>query len=291
MNLKRLYWIGALLLLFFVGDRAAGWILAQLNESSQFRYTRMYTDQAKSDILLLGNSRGLIFYQPYIEEKTGRSTFNLSYNGLPIDLGYTLVADYLDHYPAPELLLIDISMCDRINRELVSGFNLYAPHSDNISQLIKSYAPEIYYGGQLSHLFLYNSEVFQRSLYYLNKSDEDWLLDRVINDNLVQSVEDAPQLDFNYEDNYLIDELAKTVKLAQSKGVKVKLVVNPYYPPFAQRIKNFSSWMERVEKQTGLSVGDYTQAVTDRQGFGDYQHLNKYGAKLYIDQLVEDGVF
>ena len=46
----------------------------------------MYRGDAPSDVLLIGNSRGLIFYQPYLEKRLGIKTFNLSYNGLPANL-------------------------------------------------------------------------------------------------------------------------------------------------------------------------------------------------------------
>jgi len=85
----------------------------------------MYQGKAAADILLVGNSRGLIFYQPYIEEITGKSTFNVSYNGMPIDLGQTLVEDYFANYKAPETMILDVTMCDRENTKLISGFNLY----------------------------------------------------------------------------------------------------------------------------------------------------------------------
>ena len=148
--MKRIFWILALVVLFFAGDRISGWVLKQLTMSSQFRYSRMYKGEAKSDILLVGNSRGLIFYQPYIEEITGKSTFNISYNGMPMDLGRVLVEDYLDKYPAPEQMIVDVTMCDRKNSQLVTGFNLYAPYSEKLFELIKKDDQSSAYAGKLS---------------------------------------------------------------------------------------------------------------------------------------------
>ena len=73
--MKKTGWYVAFLIVLLAGDRTAGYLLQQQVAQSQFRYSRMYHGTAGADILLLGNSRGLTFYQPYIEEKTGLKIF------------------------------------------------------------------------------------------------------------------------------------------------------------------------------------------------------------------------
>ena len=73
--MKKIYWILAIIALFFIGDRVGGYIVKQVVLKSQFRYSRMYKGEAKADILLVGNSRGLSFFQPTIEEFTKKETF------------------------------------------------------------------------------------------------------------------------------------------------------------------------------------------------------------------------
>jgi len=314
---KKVYWIIALLILTFVGDRLGGWILKGQLEKSQFRYTRMYTGQAQADILLVGNSRGLIFYEPHIEKITGKNTFNLSYNGMSIDLMNQLVHDYFEKYQAPAQMIVDVTMCDRINDEVTIGFNSYSIYSENLEDFIveragnmksgeeaSKYAISRYFpslkgnmghGTKVSHLFRYNSEIFQRAMFYRTKSDKDWLLDRVISKNMIDA---AVELDTYYIDlepdtlmrNYLPSHLKEMVSLAQSKGTDVQLVINPYYPPFAKSITNLESFKAKITAATGLKVHDYSSFVTETKGFGDYQHLNKYGAGLYLDQLKQDGI-
>lgn len=281
------WWILATLVLFFAGDRIGGAVLKSMVEGSQFRYSKLLNGSGEADILLVGNSRGLMFYQPYIEETTGKSTLNLSYNGMPMNLAARLVEDYFERYPAPEVMVLDVTMCDRENLQLIRDFRTYAGGSERIGDLLKSEAPRNYWGAQVSHLYRYNSEIFQRALYYRNRSDEDWLLDRVINERMVAGIEET--------DDYTItrvglDDLKRTVELAQSKGTEVRLVVNPYYPPFARKIQNLAQFRRAVTEATGLEVADYSLAVADAQGFGDYQHLNKAGSRTYIDRLLADGV-
>ena len=78
--------------------------------------------------------------------------------------------------------------------------------------------------------------------------------------------------------------------LAQSKGVEVQLVINPYYPPFAAKITNLEDMKQKFSEAVGLPVHDYSSAVTNIEGFGDYQHLNKSGSKEFLDRLAEDNI-
>ena len=54
--------------------------------------------------------------------------------------------------------------------------------------------------------------------------------------------------------------------------------------------ENLGYLKAKTEAATGLTVHDYSNAVKERKGFADYQHLNKYGAKLYLEQLKKDGI-
>ena len=151
------------------------------------------------------------------------------------------------------------------------------------------------YGAKVSHLFRYNSEIFQRAMFYTNKTDKDWLLDRVINDNMIEAAKDLEDYTINLEPDtsdpdYLTKNLNEIVTNAKKKGTEVHLVINPYYPPFANKITNLESFIARIESATGLKVKDYSKAIQDVKAFGDYQHLNKYGAELYLNKLKADNI-
>lgn len=285
--MKNAAWYLLLLLLLFAGDRLGGFWLAQQAGKSQFRFSRLYRGDAAAAILLLGNSRGLTFYQPYIEEITGKSTCNLSYNGLPIDAAAALTLDYLDRYPAPQKLLIDITTCDRENDALLAGFLCYTGQSPRLDALIHRKQPKVWWGGKVSALFRYNNEIFQRALFYRNKSDKDWLLDRVISDELAgKAGENSYDLELN---PYLVQQLQTTVTAARAKGISVELLIGPYFPGF--QVKNLDALKAAVEKATGLPVRDYRAALPDPADFGDFMHPNKKGSAAYLDLLRRDGVF
>jgi len=284
--MKQLGWFLLLLGTVLAGDRAVGYVLQQQVGQSQFRYARLYGGQAAADILLVGNSRGLIFYEPYIEEKSGLKTFNLSYNGLPMDAACALAEDYLDRYPAPRLMLIELTTCDRTNDALLAGFLTFSGQSARLDGLIREKSVENWRTGQLSALYRYNNELFQRALFHRKKTDKDWLLDREIDPVLAAKV-----LENNYPlevHPYLLDQLQALVAYAQGKGVAVKLVISPYFPQFT--VTHLDDLKAEATRLTGLPVYDYRNALSDPALFGDFMHLNKAGAVEYLNLLRAERV-
>lgn len=288
-NKKKIIWLVFLILIFFLGDRTISWGLSNIVKNSKFRYSRLYEGNAEADILLLGNSRGVMLYQPYIEEVTNLKTFNLSYNSLPIDLGKVLIEDYLDLYPAPKYLLIDVTMCDRDNPELIGSFSSYSTYSDRLQKLIKKRTSESELVKSLINLYKFNNETFLRALYYTNETDERWLVNRVINQSMIKNVGLADSLKYNTTELQL-ENLTSVIHTAQSRGVDVKLIINPYYPPFIKKIVNFDQWVSRVEQATQMKVHNFVDAIQTTSGFADYQHVNKKGAKEYIEYLADQNI-
>lgn len=294
--MKKWLWIPILLIVLFAGDRIAGLILSKTLDKSDFRYTKLYdSNQGPVDYLLVGNSRGLMFYQPEIEAISGKTTLNVSYNGLPIQAAEVLVQDYLEKHDAPVNILLDVTCADRENVALVSGFNAYSKYSPRLQNLIKENSDNSYYGAKLSHLFRYNSEIFQRALRYLSGSDKYWLNDRVMSEyTQKQALKDRP-LDFTfsaetYTAEELIAKITSLVDFVKKKNANITLLINPYYPPYIKRAQDFDNWKESVSKATGLKVHDYSTALDDPKYFTDFQHCNVQGSKAFIKMLNEDGI-
>ncbi len=286
-KLKHLAWFAGLAALFFLGDRLVSGSLSNTATESGFRYSRLYDGRAAADILLLGNSRGLPFYQPYIEQITGLKTYNFSYNGLPIEVAQVLVEDYLDRYPLPKTLVIDITLLDRDNDELLSGFLTWADRSERMDALILRKLPKVWYSSRLTYLLRYNNELFHRALFYRNKTDEEWLLDRVINDQLVADLS-KNQYDIRFKAEW-VEHLRQTVFAARQRGCRVELVIGPYFPGF--RVLGLDDLKSAIEGATGQTVRDYRALIQDRMLFGDYMHPNKLGSQMFMDALLSDGVF
>jgi hypothetical protein len=296
---KQFIWIAAFLSIAFAGDRLIGYFLQKITENSQFRYSRLYNSNEDADILFVGNSRGLTFFQPEAERLTQEKTMNLSYNGMPADLAKCLVMDYLDHHKPPKVMIVDVTLCDRENDILKAGFNMYTPKSMRLDTLLrgihtkddKYVGTKVVVGGKVSHLYRHNSEVFQRILFHRNKTDEDWLIDRVIGE---QATKDTSFRSYQVRMfPNMAEHFREMVAYAQSKGVDVRLVVNPYYPAFAETIKDsfLTPLKSHIEAITGLPISDFSTALTNVDEIGDYQHANKKGSVHYMNILLEKGIF
>lgn len=287
--MKQFIWIAGFLLLVITGDRLGGYLLARMTTQSEFRFSRLYTGRAEAQLLFVGNSRGLAFYQPSIEERTGMKALNLSYNGLPVNLAGALVRDYYDHYPPPEKVVIDVSLCDRFDNELIMNFSPYLPFSARIDRLIREANPKIRSGLQLSHLFRYNSELFQRALYYQNRTDQTWVVERELSAAEAASIVE----DYTFTIHYPPEApkiLAGLVRFCKEKGSEVELVMGPYFPPFAAKMENRPAFIREIERTVDLPVTDFSSALNDLAFYADFQHLNKTGSKVFIDSLVESGI-
>lgn len=287
---NRWLWAPIFLLVLFIGDRAAGFVLKKIESKSQFRFTKLYQNSAPCDILIAGNSRGLSFYQPFIENNTGQKVFSLAYNGMSSSMLYVLMQDYYERHTAPKKLVLEVTCADRYNKELIPAFSTYASYSPNIKQYLKKENPNTYYGSQVSHLLRYNSEIFQRSLRYLSKSDNLWLTNRRISEAMQAESENLKNVSIDHIPK-LQDALADIVKLAQSKGTEVELIIAPFLPNYKNAMYNLTDYIVEVERQTGLKVRNYAGAIQEPKYFGDYFHINVYGSEKFIDMLHRDRVF
>ena len=60
----------------------------------------------------------------------------------------------------------------------------------------------------------------------------------------------------------MVAHLKEMIDYAKSKGVEVKLVINPYFPTFAETVRDsfLTPLKNYVETETGLLIKDYSTA-------------------------------
>ena len=287
--LTHVIWLILLVAIVFAGDRFLGYLLSDLNLKSKFRYSRIYNGSGKCEILLLGNSRGHMLYQPAIKEATKTSTLNLSYNALPVSVARALVQDYYEMYSAPKSLLIEVTMLTKTDTKVIGEFKSYYSESDRLKEVINQASPLIGNGVEVSNLYAYNTELFHRSLYYLEDNDENWILDKKINAGMVENTDAIEEMTFDITEDRMQDFLA-IIETAQRKGTKVSLVIAPLYPAYLSHVNNLYDFVKKIELATGLKVYDYSDLLTADEYFSDYLHLNRAGSVEFIEALKRDGV-
>lgn len=286
------YWLVNTMLIVatvVAGDRffAAG--LKALNDSTGFRYSRLYACEAQADVVLIGNSRGHCLYQPEIRKRLNVSTLNLSYNALPVCIGRALIQDYFDLYGAPRKLVIEVTMLTKTDKALLNQFRLYTAHSGRIRDVLGGHSPVTTAALDVSKLYAFNSELFHRSLYYWNRDDADWIPTHRMGQQLLEDTAALDELTFEVTDDRLRD-LREIVRQARSANVDVELVVAPYHPAYLRKIENLNVFVTRIERAVGMRVHNYASAVREGRYFADFVHLNKAGAERFIDKLIQDNV-
>lgn len=284
--MKKAIWIFSFLIILFAGDRLIGYIFQKQISGSQFRYSRMYRGEGQADILIVGNSRGLNFYQPSVEKATGLSSFSLCYYSMPCEIATVLTQDYLDRYPKVKTVLVETSIVAMSDDKLLPGFTTYMPYSKRIDSVIKSKTEETWYYANFSHIYRFNNEVFQRAMYYRNKLDNDWYFDHTITQDLIDQ---APHrsVELNSPEKH-VQELKQLADYCRARNINVQFVLAPMFPTY--QVKKLDEFKQRLEAATGYPVHDFSKTIKDYSSFTDYLHANLKGGAEIVDTMVAHGI-
>jgi hypothetical protein len=289
---KQIIYVLAFILLFFVGDRILADFLMQMVLKSQTRFSAIFRPSQIERLLILGNSRGVnAFYSPEIQRATGLPVLNLSYNGLSMELAEALLGDYLDRHPAPRMVIIEVTNLDD-GPDVIKELKLYRKQSPRLAALLEKNDRLGATAGQWFHLYNFNGELFLRSLYYLGQSDQGWINRYRISPALQESLRQSPGEELAWKPGNM-KALKRMLKMARERGIQVRLLVAPYFPEYAPKIANLTSWIQEVQEQVGpgFPVWDYSRLLGDREGFADRRHLNAQGSHLLLQRFLTDRFF
>ncbi|MGD9637162.1 MAG: hypothetical protein AB7G28_10105 [Pirellulales bacterium] len=292
--MKRWWWILAIIALFFVGDRIGAALIGSLVDRSPQRFSRLYSGRLDGQIAVLGNSRGVIdFRAPSIAEATGRSTVNLSHNGMTPRIAQAIFADFLEHNQKSELLVVEASFVTVDTSK--GGVLEYMPfwsHSQRLIALGREFSRQDVIAGDISHLYRFNSELTLRSLFYLlrGQSDQGGAMEGTLTPELIEEtkqLEPSPLEVFPEE----LEALVAIVNAARDAGIEVQLVFAPYLPQYAEKITNLPEVEARITAATGLAVHDFSRALDDTSLFADRVHLSPAGTQEFLQKMLTAGVF
>ena len=291
MNKRTLTQVLIFLAIVFVGDRIGGAILNKIFSRTGYRYAEMYEGKLPAEIVVLGNSRGLhMFHPPAIEEVTGSTVANLSFNALPPVTMPIILEDYLKHHPAPKLLVLEVS-CISITDEKGSleRMSILMGQNAEYGERIKERNATFYWGTQISHLFRFNSSLMWRSL-LLRGSDQSWIMDSKLNEEMLNAMVEDSDSELNKVAENL-EAIKEVLRLAKEHGVKVKVLIAPYFPRYRDRLTQFEEWFGWVRKELDVDVEDYSRLLSDPSNFADHLHLNEEGARNLAEKLNAAGFF
>lgn len=288
---KTLIWTLFFVTALFAGDRLLGWICGQLTTHSHFRYAKMYEGGMDAEVLIVGNSRGVNgFYVPEMEKALGKKVFNISFNGLRMDIARSLIEDYVTLNKTPETIVLEASVLTKAYPELLKEYKPFARPNNSLGKELKALYPTITKACQVSHLYRYNSELFLRSLYYLNRDDQTWVNKGHISSEQLSSVEKRGGTTLDYLPS-LIDDLNAVQALCKEKGIRLRLILSPYLPQYARKMTNLDQWLAEINSRlSGNQIINYAEAVPGVENYADWVHLNKKGSEAFLAILMRDHI-
>ena len=248
---------------------------------SDFRFNRYFKNN-NFDIFILGNSRAV----NSVNEKqgsilSGKNVVNLSYNGMPTDNIIDLVDDINEKYTG-KLIYIEISSLFKRS----NSSNEYAFYMDKSKFIFSRFNNTRYH---YIKLLRYNNEFFLRNLYYLNRSDQDWSNQNVINAPILKSISKAKP--FNLIDDK--DQFEERIQLIQSKcdvkGNKLVYFLAPYFPTYLSKALDYGYLKSYFLQRNGTFI-DLNQYLLPISYFADRVHTNSNGAVFLTQKLLNSRI-
>ncbi|QDV68814.1 hypothetical protein Poly24_25270 [Rosistilla carotiformis] len=276
--------------LVLAGDRMGARLLDRAVMSTQFRYSLLYRGELPGEIVALGNSRGLhMLHPPAVAEISGQPTVNLSFNALPVVAMPPLWHDYLQRHPAPKRLLFEISCVSREDEVgALERFTAYMFHSPLLSRTMAMHRPQEYRASQFSHLYRYNGEFTIRSLFYLRRNDQEWIMPNAATEPQIDRMLSYGPEPILYSPVH-VDAARQILADSRAANVEVVLFVGPFHPRYLATIPELPAWIDWLRKELDAPIADYSAAFTENEAFSDHMHLNPRGARRLAELLRRDG--
>jgi hypothetical protein len=280
---RALIWFIGLVALTLAGDRLFSWMMEQVLLRSQFRYSRLYRGHIDTDILILGDSRGVhSFYAPAIEEITGMHAFNLSYNSMSPKIAEAVLLDYLNRNRPPRLVIIEPTG-SVVGNQLSSELRTYATLSPRLETLYSEAHPYAAMAGNIFHLLNLNSGFYIEALHYMRRSDQDWIY-RL---SMPAALRDRPAYRLGEPREENLAALSRMVRELRRRNIEVRLVIAPYCPmPL-----NMNEHAIVFARSAGIPMWNYSDAIHEPNDFADGVHLNERGSRLLLAMMKRDGIF
>jgi len=279
---------------FLVADRSISFLLNQVVRKSEFRYAKLYHSHLNADILVLGNSRGVNgFFAPSMETELGESVFNLSLNGLDIDLLGNALKDYCERNAAPKMVILEITSLH--SDDAIGGLRFLMSDSPRMDKLLKDANYRDWILCNACTVYQYNTELFLRVIYFLSKSDQGWINDGVVDPEVARNwkVSTKEKELWNEPTGKKVKGLLELVRFADQEKIPVKLVIGPYMRGYTDQFDNYQRWKSAVQDAVGPDhpIYDFSNAIENELNFADMVHLNRQGSIEFFHQLREAGFF
>ncbi|WP_042704838.1 hypothetical protein [Azospirillum sp. B506] len=242
-----------------------------------------------ADVLVLGNSRAdNHFPVSALQDITCGRALNLGMGGAPTVLSALLWDDYVERHGAPRLLVLEpTGVVD--NPHDLADLPLLAHYSPRIDAFVRQENRELWMANHAFNLMTFNNNQTMRLVAGLLKPAGDRTLVGAIPEPLKAQLAAAREETMTADDaNW--QALDHIVRSAQAQGTRVAVVITPYFPTYAGKLKNFDAFFADLKDRlpAGITVIDARRAVDKDELFMDALHVNEDGVRAMFTALEPD---
>ncbi len=244
---------------------------------SDFRFNRYFKND-NFEIFVLGNSRAVnSFNERQGSILSGKKVINLAYNGMPNNNIIDFVDDINEKYIG-KLIYIEISSLF----EKSNSSNEYSFYMDKSKFIFSRFKNTRY---RYIKLLSYNNEFFLRNLYYLNRSDQDWSNQNIINAAILKSISKAKPFNL-IDDKHQFEERIQLIQSkCDDKGNKLVYFLAPYFPTYLSKALDYGYLKNYFLQRNGTFI-DLNQYSLPESYYADRVHTNSNGAVFLTQKLL-----
>lgn len=279
-------------------DFSIGFVLKHFyfKQQSGFQYRTTYSMQkTEADVLIFGSSRASHHYNPEIlSDKLKLSCYNVGRDGNHILYHTAVLKAILNRY-TPKIIVLDVIKGELELRsdsyEKISTLLPYYDSHPEIRSIVELRSPYEKIK-LLSKIYPYNSDIFSIAIGNTGFSKSRW---NYVNGFLPwhKKMKCPVKIDTNYNEKK-IDEVKVSyyesfIKECKRKGVKLYVVISPYYLISDITDKSVLICKEIAEKHE-VKIFDFSQDPTFKLQcslFGDITHLNVDGTDIFTRKVSE----
>jgi len=280
--------------------------LKRIKTSQYGTSNRIIRGDINAQIVITGSSRAASHYDPrIIQERTGRSAFNLGRNGSQTDMQIAVLKAYLEHNRKPDVIIHNLDGFTFTTTREVYDPGQYVPYlsDEEIYRPLRQINPMIW---RSRYMPLYGYVVDDMRFNWVTglkgwvgwQPREDFFQGfnprpGTWSDDFSRFKADNPQgVSWEIESGaiQLVEDL---IRFCQDNKIQLVLVYSPEYSEMQTLTKNRSQIFDEFHKlagRYGVPMWDYSKwkYSDDTAFFNNSQHLNARGAQEFSSDLADN---
>lgn len=281
----------------FLIDKGLSQVLSTIVDKSNFRFSRV-SRLDENTVVVLGNSRGVnSVNEKYCHDSLNVDLINLSYNGMTPSLIIGLSQDLSKNTVFDNsIFLIEISSFFAWE-EIKNGINcnegnfflqnrdfpdFFLPFRGNFKTVDSIYDLK-YPMNSVFNLLDYNSEGLLRSIYYLRKSDNEWINNGVISSSLIDYYDHLHCIKLTF-DRTGFEDLLEALK---KYNVKYRFFMAPWHESYKNKFVNYNLILNLIKDKYRVNIVRLDNLELQSSFFADGLHTNTNIDRFLTRSLID----